>query len=230
MRKNNFLINTIIWMISIAILVWCQFPIKSISTKIDFPPGKLKVFVPDGSCFNSDQLSVFRQDRQVSLTWEPVIRKGDTSEVKLSFLRSIPKLTTIPELLSNESITSNIFDQYSVEAEARLELIATDVNPAGLSGHVLGEEQYIDFTWVIKPEQSGTNEGTTWFYLKFFPKNGCEPIEQAISAQKINFKVISLLGLDSDIWRIIGIFGLVTGLFLLFFGKYWSSLHIFKNK
>jgi hypothetical protein len=230
MRKNNSLISIIICLLSFAILIWCEYPVSPISRKIEFPSGKLKVSDPNGPCLDSDKKPVFLQNRELSLTWEPLIRKGDTSIVRLSFLKIqpiSPADTTIP---LDENKTINLYDLYSVEAEARLELFDAVVNPAGLSGLVLGEGQDIDFNWVIKPVASGSVEGTTWFYLKFFQKSGCEPFEQAISAQKVSIKVISLLGLDSYFWRILGVLGLFIGLVILGFGKNWSLFQLFRHK
>jgi hypothetical protein len=217
--------SLLIWFISISLLSWCEWPIKTTIHEIDFLPGKLIISPANGSSLTTIKPQTFLEDRRLILEWTPILRKGDLSKVKLSFVRSNPSELDNTNLSSFKANFENVYEIYSVIAESRLELIGAEIDPGGLSGQVLSEGQDIHFTWTLIPGKSGVYAGTAWFYLKLYPLNGNSSfIEQAVSAQTIDIKVISLLGLNSNLWRFLGVIGLGIGFIVLNFENIRSLL------
>ena len=229
-NKTRLFFCSLIWVISIALLAWCEWPIKTVAREIDFLPGDLVIIPPGGPIQNPGRPEAIQEERRLILEWMPIMRKGDLSKVKLSFIGSKthgPDNPVLPLVATNYA---NIYDSYTINAEARMELIETEVYPSGLSGHVLPEDQDIYFVWTLKPKNPGNYEGTAWFYLKLFPLNGGEAFEQAISAQTVNIKVMSLLGLNSNYLRFLGVIGLVIGLIILEIENIGSIIKPFEQK
>jgi hypothetical protein len=219
-NKTRQLFGSLICFLSLVLLLWAEWPIKPETREIVFQPGELQVAPNNGSFQNTDagnQLmpQAFQDERIVRLEWIPIIRMGDTSQVKLGFIGNqisrIGNSEDISELPSTLTKFENVFDSYSIAAEARLALLDMDVIPSGVSGQVLLEGQDITFIWKIAPKSGGLYEGTTWLYLHFFPIYDGEAIEQAVSAQAMDIKVVSLLGIKSNYWRILGVLGLIIG-------------------
>jgi hypothetical protein len=233
MIKNNVRLyqSLTIWFISISLLSWCEWPIKTTISEIDFLPGKLIISPADGSSLTTIKPLTFPEERRLILEWTPIVRKGDLSTIELSFVGSKPSVLESADLSMFTDNFENVYEIYTVTAESRMELIGTEVNPGGLSGQVLSEGQDIHFTWTLNPLKSGVYEGTTWFYLRLYPSNGNSSfIEQAISAQTIDIKVISLLGLNSNFWRFLGVIGLGVGFIVLEIEKIRSLLTTVKQK
>jgi len=209
--------------LSFALLIWTQWPIKPVSREIVFQPGQLQMSSQSKSTQDFDAggqsiAQAFPEKRTIKLEWTPIVRMGDTSQVKISIAANQDFRTEnsvdngdFPSTLTK---FENVYDKYSIAAEARLALLEMGVIPSGISGQVLPEGQDITFIWKITPNSSGLYEGTTWLYLRFFPLLGGEIIEQAVSAQPLVIKVISLLGIKSNYWRIMGVLGLFIGFYL----------------
>jgi hypothetical protein len=167
---------------------------------------------------NSDQTLVFRDARMVSLKWTPIIGIGDFSRVTLRFTRNnIP----LKDNFENEGMEPeesqsfiNIFDVCNVNSEARIELSGFNLDPAGISGQVFSEDQDIVYIWKIYPAKDGYYDGVAWLYLQLFPIDDGNMIEQAVSAQSFDIKVVSILGLNSNYWRVIGVLGIIIGIYL----------------
>lgn len=217
MRKIDVrvLLFLFIWILSISTLLWCQWPIKTIVREIDFQPGKV-IISPENNLSAVGKPISFPEERKLILEYSPIIRKGDRSEVKLGFIRSTSSTPTNNDLSSFEENYISVYDVYSVTAESRIELNGVEVDPGGISGQVLPPGQDIQFMWTLKPGSSGVFEGITWLYLKLYPLDGRSPlVEQAISAQTLDIKIISLLGLNSNFWRFFGVIGLGIGIIVL---------------
>jgi hypothetical protein len=220
--------SLLIWFLSILLLFWCEWPIKTTISEIDFLPGKIIISPADGSSLTTIKPQTFLEERRLVLEWTPIVRKGDQSAVKLSFLGSKPSSAALSLFKDN---FENVYENYAVTAESRMELIGTEINPGGLSGQVISEGQDIHFTWTVNPMKPGVYEGTTWFYMRLYPLNGYSSfIEQAISAQTIDIKVISLLGLNSNFWRFLGVIGLGLGIIVLKIERIRSLLITIKAK
>jgi hypothetical protein len=223
MVKNKFrvILGLKLSMVSLVLFVWMNWPIRQTSLTIQFEPGEVKVPVQliPGQVNNLGRIQPFLdfpEKRSLILEWVPIIRLGDSANVELRYevgdVYSSDQNSAIPAFpVMNEYL----YQSYTIMAVTRLELFDSLVYPAGDSGQVLAENQNISFAWTITPPKTGKFEGITWFYLQFFPVNGGEMFEQAISAQTLDIKVVSLWGIKSDYWRILSALGLVLGLYLL---------------
>ena len=204
-------------------LIWTEWPIKSEIRDIVFQPGELRVLVP--SLDVSDQIATtgsgyplaFQDARKVTLEWKPIIRKGDPSQIKLSFIGNNATLIDNDrvngETPENLPIFENLFHVFTVNAEARVELSGINEVPAGISGKVLPQDKDIEFIWEIVPNDDGLYKGIAWLYLRYFPILGGDYIEQAVSAQSFEIKVVSFLGLNSNYLRVIGVLGIIIGIY-----------------
>jgi|GEM_PF-2044122 len=223
--RIRFLAGSLLCFLSLIVLIWTEWPIKSKSRDIIFQSGELKILLPSNAesggtmdAENSDKTLAFRNARMVSLEWTPIIRIGDFSRVTLRFSKYNIPLTDSFEHESMEPEESqsfvNIFDVCNVNSEARIELSGFYLDPAGISGQVLSEDQDIVYIWKISPAKEGYYDGVAWLYLQLFPIDEGKLIEQAVSAQSIDIKVVSILGLKSNYWRVIGVLGVIIGIYL----------------
>lgn len=223
--RTRFLAGYLLCALSITLLIWTEWPIKPETRDIIFQPGELGVQVPSGvvglgqedETGTSDDIMAFRDTRKITLEWMPIIRMGDHSQVTLSFTSyNIPPTENFgnssEEPAKLESYT-NLFDVYTVNTEARLELSGFNIKPASISGRILPEDRDNVFNWKIIPEEDGSYEGVAWLYLRLFPKIEGNSIDKAVSAQSFDIKVISILGINSKYWRVIGVFGIIGGIF-----------------
>lgn len=220
--RNCYWLGLILCLLSLILLIWTVWPIKSETREIVFQPGELQVLVPSlevtgqkATTGNLDSPLAFQDVRKVTLEWTPIIRKGDTSQIKLSFTGSnASNDSAFDQTQKNLSNFENLYHLYSVNAEARIELPGINEEPAGISGKVLPEDRDLEFIWKIIPSGEGLYKGTTWLYLRFFPKMEGDFIDQAVSAQSFEIKVVSFLGLNSNIWRVISVLGIIIGIYI----------------
>lgn len=216
--KTRNLLFILIWGLSLALLIWTQWPIKTISREIVFHPGDLLIPAQSSAVQEEDPTGsvsslAFMDTRKIILTWTPMVRKGDHAQIRLRFVDDNTDLDGYLNSTMNSGF-GDIFDNYSVNAIARVELPDLIVTPEGISGQVLPEDGEINFIWKITSQIEGSFEGITWSYLQYFPRKGGEFMEKAIAVQPFELKVVSILGLNSNYWRFIGIFGLMIGIYL----------------
>ena len=242
--KTRFLAGSLLCFLCLILLIWTEWPIKSESRNIVFQPGELRILIPSydesGKNVNggsSTESLVFPDTRKITLEWTPIIRVGDNSKVTLSFARNNNLLTyNLRKRVEDPTILHsfvNLYDFYTVNSEARIELSGFEVKPVGISGQVLPEDHDNVFSWKIYPDKDGSYEGVAWLYLRLFPILDGNLIEQAVSAQSFDIKVVSILGLNSNYWRVIGVLGIIIGIYYQkerFNGFISSVNRIFINK
>lgn len=215
-RSISNWIGVLIFFVSLFFLLWTVWPIKTVSRQISFKPGELQVRFPSSGMPITDNKEgdihymAFQDTKNVILEWKPVVRKGDHSKIILKFAGN-------NDILANNDLGNSIEDLYKVfkvNAVARIEIPGIGINPSGLAGQVLPQDHDIEFAWKIIPIKQGIYQGNAWFYLQLFPILEGDFIEQAVSAQAFQIKVISLLGLNIYIWRVVGFLGIFLGLFI----------------
>jgi len=142
--------------------------------------------------------------RTIRLRFSPVMRAGDSQIVELN--------------LSADGVATdtNLYKQYRVIAEARLDLPFADVRPADVVSTALGEGGAATFYWDVNPREEGELRGTVWLYLRLVPKAGGAEIRQPVSAQLIRINSKSVLGRTGSQARAMGVVGLIVGLALGF--------------
>ena len=223
--RNRFWLGPLLGLLSLILMIWTEWPIKSETKEIVFQPGELQVLVPslDGSDQEATAGSLgyplaFQDARKVTLEWIPIIRKGDHSQITLSFtgnnIPSLEKDIDNAKTPANLPPFENLYQVYTVNTEARIELSGLKEEPAGISGQVLPEAHDLEFHWEIIPNDVGLYEGIAWLYLRFFPILEGDLIEQAVSAQSFEIKVVSFLGINSNYWRVISVLGIIISIFI----------------
>ena len=236
LRTRKWL-GSIIWILSLILLLWAQWPIKSETRDIIFRSGELQIQAPslDGAVRNTIEGSLgvplaFQDARKVTLEWTPVIRKGDHSQIIISFSGDNASLIEDDNVNSPENLPrfENLYHVYTVNAEARVELSGINEKPDGIAGIVLPEGQNIEFIWEIIPNDDGLFNGIAWLYLQFFPIKEGVFVEQAISAQSFEVKVISFLGLNSNYWRVISVLGIIIGIYIQNKRIIWHISRVYK--
>jgi len=221
-RNRNWL-GLLLCLLSLSLLLWIEWPIKSETRNIIFQSGELQVQEislnePDRKN-NESSLGIplaFQDVRKVTLEWTPIIRKGDQSQIKLSFIGNNEHLVENDNTKTPANLTNfeNLYNVFTVNAEARIELFGINKKPEGISGHVLPEDQDLEFIWEIIPNDDGLYNGIAWLYLQYFPILEGDFIEQAVSAQSFEIKVVSFLGLNSNYWRVISVLGIIIGIYI----------------
>lgn len=147
--------------------------------------------------------------RRLSLEAPVLLRVGDQGIVKLTFAPDTDTLRT-----GETGGLEDVFDNHLVVMEARLEIGGLEVRPTGTLSRPLEPAQAASFEWQLFPQQAGVYEGTAWFYLRFMTKDGSSGNSQPISAQRLEIRPSSWIGLTGPQARLAGGVGVLAGLFL----------------
>lgn len=157
-------------------------------------------------------------DSYLNLRFPRKIRVGDIGIIRLSL--DIPpqkSSESTGESLPSENeidLIQQVFDEYHVIVETRLELVGFDYLPTGEISEALLPWKAVAFYWNIRPVDKGIYRGTIWMHIRFLPKNGGDEIRQLLTAQTFEIESMDLFGLDGASARISGSIGLVIGLLL----------------
>lgn len=147
--------------------------------------------------------------RTIRLTFSPRMRAGDSQIVELN---------VTPD---GDAAGNDVYVEYNVIVEARLDLPLADVRPAELVSAALVEGGGATFYWQVNPHEEGALRGTVWLYLRFIPKAGGEETRQPVSAQLVEVRSQSMLGRSGSEARLLGVIGFVVGIgfYILFLTK-----------
>ncbi|GAB4469829.1 MAG: hypothetical protein Kow0088_02180 [Anaerolineales bacterium] len=174
------------------------------------------------------------ESRLLILEWPQTMRVGDSDLILLT-LEIDPHGNITPTAsfqghqIQGEKISiPNLFDTHFVLAEGRLDISGFEINPHPQISESLQPGRAVSFVWSIRPEQVGNYRGMVWLHLIFKPKQGEEEERLAVSAQRIEIRVINLFGLSGNAARWMGAMGTFLGSLLSFepitalFGKLWK--------
>ena len=161
------------------------------------------------------------ESRILSLTYPETIQVGDSDQIQLIFdmddkQQIKPTLSVIlenPFDITNSH--SDIYQQYHVLAEARLEMPGMDVRPIPMVSEPLLPGQKVTFYWSVLSNKNGSFDGTVWFYLRYISKLTGVESHLALYAKNINIKSSSFLGTNTRTIRWLGVIGLVISFFLM---------------
>ena len=146
--------------------------------------------------------------RVIRLEYSLAPRLGDSQVMDLRILPA------------EESVgTETVYDAYTVLAEARLDMPLASVRPEGAISAPLSSASGATFYWDVSPRVGDEMEGTVWTYLRFIPKGGGAETRQAVSAQMVRIRSVSVLGRTGTQARALGVAGLCLGILLG-----WSTL------
>ena len=159
----------------------------------------------------SEQVNVpaILEVRRLILEVPVSIQTGNRDFIRLEFLPEAvsPGMDEIQGL-------QDIYSTHLVAVEARLEMGGLEVEPAGTLTRSLFLGQSVRFEWGLIPEQARVYEGMAWLSLRFMPKDGSPGNSWPISAQRVEIRASSLLGLSGLQARMLGGAGTLLGLAL----------------
>jgi hypothetical protein len=117
--------------------------------------------------------------------------------------------------------------------KSRLDLAEIPHSPTGEIIAPLKTGVPVKFSWIINSREDITATGTIWLYLQMLSTEQGEIISRTLSAQELEFEVVSMLGLTGATARIIGVLGIALGFSLSMdiIGKWVKKIpnHLRKN-
>jgi hypothetical protein len=155
--------------------------------------------------------------RKLVLEWSPKIRVGEQGVVHLTLDVDEPgNLTPTADIAGHTDqgeivFSPNIYDTHRVIAAARLDIAALHIAPNNLIEQPLLPGERVDYYWGVTANEVSTIRGTVWLYLRLLPLSGGNEIQRPLTAQVIEIKSVSLLGLGSKQARVLGSIGIVVG-------------------
>ena len=176
--------------VSLPLLVWGFWPPHRETRVVPLVPSNLGL--------------TLSEPRDIRLEFSPSIRAGESEIVRLWLEPGA------------DYVVDNLYNQYTVIVEARLELPFADVRPADIISTPLVVGGSASFYWEVKPRQPGTVRGTAWLYLRFLPKGGGEGTRVPVSAQQLEISSGSVLKWTGAQARVLGVVGSLVGLLLGF--------------
>jgi len=158
------------------------------------------------------------ESRRLTLEFPPIMRTGDSTRIRMQLEVDDRGNITPTAVVEGNVVTGevieipNLYETHNVIAEARLDMAGMEVQPAGTISESLSQGQAATFYWSVRPEKSGSYEGTVWLHLRFVPKGGGEESRIAVSVQFLEIEARSFLGfLEGGAARGIGALGSVVG-------------------
>ena len=142
----------------------------------------------------------------VQLSFPPALWLGDEGTVQLAL--TAQRLAAVR--LSNDQELIDLFDDYQVVLEARLELAGMAYAPVGSTLEPISPGTRGQFQWRITADHPGAGKGTLWVHLRLLPKGGGSELRLPVYAFPINIAVKDVLGIQTGIIR-----GLLAGVALL---------------
>jgi hypothetical protein len=204
--------------VSLVALVWGLWPLPAQTRSLTISPAEmLPAELSPGA---AGGLSAVAEPRVLILEWPSVIRSGDLASIRLAF-------SSARQGGSPLQISPIAGEGYSVLAEARLELPAIPHTPIGEVSQGLIPGRPVIFIWDLQPNRPGEANGTVWLHLSFIPVAGGPALRRVLTAQRINIRVIDILGLSGPWVRALGSAGVVVGAVLALDGALiwlWSRL------
>jgi hypothetical protein len=225
-KKRAFrrLLSALILVISLLLLGWGLWPLRSQAQSLTMQPAEMQMPTPTGEMQTESLLPGqekaqpgVTEARRLTLEWPTTIRAGDSDVARLTLdVDDRGNLTPTVMIEGHEQrgetvVIPNVYDTHNVLAEARIDLAGMQVSPAeGISQPLLPGEA-VSFYWSLSPQQVGAYRGTVWLKLRFLPRSGGEESERTLTAQLIEIEAVNLLGLGGTPARLMGGVGTVVG-------------------
>ena len=155
--------------------------------------------------------------RMLTLEFPPQIRVGDSDRVRLTLEvddlgNIIPTAEVEGNVVTGEVIEiPNLYNTHHVIAEAKFDIAGVQVSPSEVFSQTLSQGQSVTFYWSVRPQEVGVYRGTIWFYLRFVDNVSGEESQKTVSAQLVEIKAVSLLGIPIGLVRAFGGIGSVVG-------------------
>jgi hypothetical protein len=219
LSRVRYFFATFIIIVSTGFLVWGIRPNQTLREEIPFTESELVGNVPGMDAADLDQKLAWDTLRPgdwiLVIEYPSTIRRGDPGIVTLTFVNADGSTQSgdTPVDLSGSRTPVEILD-YSdphLVMKSRLDLADIPHSPTGELIAPLKPGVPVKFSWKINSREDITATGTIWLYLQMLSTEQSEIISKALSAQELEFKVVSMLGLTGAIARIIGVLGIALG-------------------
>ncbi len=150
------------------------------------------------------------QSPRVILEYPSLVISGDLALVRLrlepgatgSGLQTAGTPGT--ELAGRSADLRDPYAAYNIVAEADLDLAGMELRPTGPISEPLAPGTTADFVWSVRSRQPATYRGTVWLFLIFVDRMTGDEVREAVSAQSVQIRGGSLLGLSGAATRAIG--------------------------
>jgi hypothetical protein len=184
---------------SLLLLVYAIWPARREIRELHFSIQELSQATPSGSSASYQ----FPEARQLRLDWPENLRMGEMQEIGL-----VLESQTAVEALADGM---NIYEDYKVLLEARLEIPGVPVAPPGEYSQPIKQGQPVEFEWQVHPSEQGYYQGQVWLHLLFVPYDSGDIQRQLLSVQEIPLRAVGLKWPSLAAAQVIGIVGIVIG-------------------
>lgn len=189
--------------VSLVALTWSLWPLSVRTRSLIISPAEMRPEdLPAGQALAD--LPAISAPRTLLLEWPPLMRMGELALLRLTFNPALQEGAS-PEISSETS------GEYFTLAEARLELPAVAHTPPGQVSQALLPGEPVTFIWELLPSRAGEAEGTVWLHLRFVPTAGGSELRRLLTAQRVQIRAISFLGLSGPWARALGSAGAAMG-------------------
>ncbi len=171
------------------------------------PTSTPAVSMPDaGDGDGEEPQPALLESRRLTLEFPPVMRTGDSTRIRLRLEVDdrggiVPTAVVEGNIVTGEVVEiPDLYETHFVVAEARLDMAGMEVQPPGTISEPLTPGGSVTFYWSVRPEESGTYEGTAWLHLRFIPMitlGGEQESRIPISVQFLEIEAKSFLGFFS---------------------------------
>lgn len=203
---------------SLSLLAWGFWPAGGPPHQLQFTPAEMSLPTA-GSLLSATTAPPpeIPEARRLTLEYPAAIRSGDSGVARLALEVEPAGSASLTPDGSGSGIAGrtvpapDLFETHTVVAEANLDLPGVPFQPAGPVGEPLLRGQAASFRWNLRPTTPGTYNGTAWLFLVFTDKATGEQSRLALSAQPIEIRSTTLLGLGGGAARWLGAIGAVLG-------------------
>ncbi len=213
MKKGfRLLLSIVILTISIVLLIWGYAPNPHETRARQISPSEMQPAAP-----------AIPEPRLLTLEFPSKMRAGVEGDIiRLKFeVDDQGDITPIAQIGGNEVlgeaiVIPDLYETYNVTAEARLDMVGMQVQPADAIYEPLKRGQPATFYWSIRAQEPVIYPGTVWLHLNFAEKSTGEKSRIAVSAQIIEIEAANFFGLPVNLVRALGVIGIVVGCVLGF--------------
>jgi len=174
--------------------------------------------VTGGGVEKSGPAPAIPESRRLTLEFPPLMRTGDSTRIRLQLEVDdrggiVPTAVVEGNVVTGEVVEiPNLYETHNVIAEARLDMAGMQIQPPGTISEPLKQGRSVTFFWSVRPEDSGTYQGTAWLHLRFVPRSGGEESRIPVSVQFLEIEAKSFLGfVPGGTARGLGALGSVVG-------------------
>ncbi|MFZ6026675.1 MAG: hypothetical protein ACOYYS_03070 [Chloroflexota bacterium] len=228
MKTIRLLIGLIILVAALIFVAWGFWPAQATRLAEGFLPQQMQL--PAQSQQNNGREGVqsaesanppagIPENRSVNLEYPPGMREGDSDVILLTLEASDQGVVATAQFDDHTTTETtipipNVYDTFSVQAEAQLDLPGANVNPPEPLVMPVLPGQRTSFAWTIKPDSAGNYRGVVRMTLIFTPLGGGQSIRQPLYAKALEVDVVNLFGIGGQQARWMGLIGSVVGSFI----------------